>query len=257
MKLLLEGGEPFFFRVGKVGILLVHGFTGSPWEMRWLGEKLAEAGNSVLGVRLFGHATKQEDLTRVRWWDWYHSLLDGYHILRSTCEEIFLLGQSLGGALCMFLGSQIPPTGIITLSAPYFLPDARMSILRPLLPLISKFWRYSPKEPATDWVDQQAMERNLEYDAHPIRGGMEVYDLLLRMQSNLHLIQSPVLMIYSHGDAIITPEHAEKYQASLVSEDKEIFWLEKSGHNIASDAAREQVLFKIQEFIQRSRKERL
>ena len=59
------GGEPFFFKGSYIGCLLVHGFPGSPQEMLWLGESLHQKGYSVLGLRLFGHATDPADLLRV------------------------------------------------------------------------------------------------------------------------------------------------------------------------------------------------
>ncbi len=67
---LIPTAEPFVFPGGPVGCLLVHGFTGTPKEMRWLGEYLAGQGHTVLGVRLAGHATQPEDMIRARWWDW-------------------------------------------------------------------------------------------------------------------------------------------------------------------------------------------
>jgi carboxylesterase len=250
MKVLMERGEPFFFPEGPIGCLLVHGFTGSPWEMRWLGQVLAKSGYTTLGIRLFGHSTKREDLTRVRWWDWYLSALDGYHLLKNQCDHVFFIGQSLGGALCMLLGSQQPCAGIVTLAAPYFLPEMRVAKIRPVLPLLSRVWRFAAKDPATDWVDQDAKQRNVEYDAHPVRGGMEVYDLLAVMRSYLHRIESPTLMIYSRGDGTLVPDHADDYQKALGMDRTQVQWLEGSGHNIASDAARGEVFNRIQDFIQ-------
>ena len=67
---IIPTAEPFFFPGDRTGCLLVHGFTGTPKEMRWLGEYLADLGFSALGVRLVGHATQVEDLIRTCWRDW-------------------------------------------------------------------------------------------------------------------------------------------------------------------------------------------
>src|SRR3974377_2317290 len=76
--------EPFFFPGGPTGCLLVHGFTGAPKEMRWLGEYLAGQGHTVLGVRLAAHATRPEDMHRASWQDWVASVEDGWNLLCSA-----------------------------------------------------------------------------------------------------------------------------------------------------------------------------
>ena len=77
---IISTAEPFFIPGGPVGCVLVHGFTGSPKEMRMLGEYLHQQGHSVFGVRLAGHATTMEDMIRSRRQDWLASVEDGYHL---------------------------------------------------------------------------------------------------------------------------------------------------------------------------------
>ncbi|MBI1854527.1 MAG: carboxylesterase, partial [Chloroflexi bacterium] len=67
MTQIIPTAEPFFLPGSKTGCLLIHGFTGAPKEMRWMGEYLADKGYSVLGVRLAGHATRPEDMIRSNW----------------------------------------------------------------------------------------------------------------------------------------------------------------------------------------------
>ena len=99
--MIIPTAEPFFFPGGSTGVLLVHGFTGAPKEMRWMGEYLHEQGYSVLGVRLAGHATQMEDLNHVKWSDWLNSVEDGYHILKGASEKIVIAGLSMGGILSL------------------------------------------------------------------------------------------------------------------------------------------------------------
>ena len=89
--MIIEGAEPFFFRGGSIGVLLIHGFTGSPAELLPLGEFLNRAGFTVLGVRLEGHGTNEVDLSRKTADDWFNSVLDGYALLKSFCEKIALV----------------------------------------------------------------------------------------------------------------------------------------------------------------------
>jgi esterase/lipase len=62
--------SPFFLEGGPIGVLLIHGFTGSPPEMRMVGDYLHQRGLSVSGPRLPGHGTSLEDLNRRRWTEW-------------------------------------------------------------------------------------------------------------------------------------------------------------------------------------------
>ena len=78
MSQVLSGAEPFLYRgESGVGVLLIHGWTSSPQEMRDLGKHLAGQGHTVLGLRLPGHATRPADLKRMRWRDWLAAVEDG------------------------------------------------------------------------------------------------------------------------------------------------------------------------------------
>jgi carboxylesterase len=68
---IMPGAEPFFYRGGSRGILLLHGFTATPAETRWLGQHLGGEGYTVFGPRTPGHGTDPHDLARYRWQDWY------------------------------------------------------------------------------------------------------------------------------------------------------------------------------------------
>lgn len=65
--------EPCFFAGGPTSCLLVHGFSGSPPEIRPMGEYLTAQGLTVLGVRLAGHGTFPEDMAKTTWHDWVAS----------------------------------------------------------------------------------------------------------------------------------------------------------------------------------------
>ena len=131
--------EPYFFPGNDTGCLLLHGFTGSPTETRWLGEFLAEQGYSVLGVRLSGHGTRPEDLIRMRWRDWLANAEDGWHLLRQSTTRIFVIGLSMGGVLTLSLAARYKAAGIVTMSTPYALdPDPRLRFAK-LISLVIPF----------------------------------------------------------------------------------------------------------------------
>jgi carboxylesterase len=106
--MIIPTAEPFFFAGNRVGCLLIHGFSGTPKEMRWMGEYLGNLGYSVLGIRLAGHATQPEDMQRMHWQDWLASVEDGYWLLQGSVDQVFLIGLSMGGILspvCLYPSS--------------------------------------------------------------------------------------------------------------------------------------------------------
>ncbi len=248
MSQFLKGGEPFFFPGGETGCLLIHGFTGAPKEMLALGEHLAAQGYTVLGPRLFGHSTSLKDLVRARWRDWVASTLDGYYLIRGTCVKVVIMGLSLGGALTLYLGARYPCDGLVAMSTPYVIPHPLMRPLGPFLPLLSLIWRFAAKGPS-DWRDPEAAKDHVDYERYPIRGGLEVDDLLAEMRLGLPLITAPVLLMYSKGDATVDSEHAHAIHNDLGSSEVKLMWFENSGHVITRDAEREAVFAAATDFV--------
>lgn len=246
---IIPTAEPFFFPGGRTGCLVIHGFTGAPKEMRWLGEDLAQRGYSVLGVRLAGHATRPEDMLRVRWEDWLLSVEDGWHLLSGCTERIFVMGLSMGGILSLLFASDHPAAGVVAMSTPHHLPHD------PRLPYAELLSRISPSiaKGAPDWHDPQVAEDHVDYPNYPTRAIAELRDLLVEMRAALPEISTPTLLIYSKDDGSVRPEerHAEQISAALGSKDKHVLWIEGSGHVITRDAGRHQVFQAIADFIRR------
>ncbi len=239
MTTILQGAEPFYFRGGPTGCLLIHGFTGTPREMRFLGQHLAREGHTVLGARLFAHATQQKDMLRARWPDWYASAEDGFHLLREHAQRVVAMGLSMGGVLALLMAARLPLAGVVAMSTPYHPPDPRMK-LRPLFALLSPVWRFAKKGPP-DWHDPRAAVGHLEYPLAPVRGGAEMYDLLIELRRALPSVRCPALIIHSRGDLTVPAHHAEAILTHLGSPRKELLWVEDSGHVVTCDADKERV----------------
>jgi len=250
MNEIMVGGEPFFFPGDRTGCLLIHGFTGTPKEMRWLGEHLAADGRTVLGLRLFAHATHPEDMLRARGGDWLASVEDGYHLLRGACDRVVVMGLSMGGILSLMLAARLPVVGVVAMSTPFYPPDSRMRLLRRVAPLLTLVWRWTPKGPP-DWHDLQAAGSHLEYPMHPVRGGALLYDVIVEMQKMLPAVNVPVLIIHSRGDLTLPEDHATQLYERLPGSDKQILWVENSGHVVTRDAERDKVFAAAGAFVRR------
>lgn len=250
MSIVQVDGRPFFLKRGVIGCMLIHGFTGVPKEMRWLGEQLAGENYSALGVRLFGHGTDQKDLLRVRWQDWYLSVEDGYQMLRSYCDKVYLAGFSLGGILSLLFATKFPVDGVITYSTPFEFPLSRFRPFVGLIPLIARFWRFFPKG-ERGWADNSLAIGHFEYPSYPIRAAYELHLVLKEMRSSISNVNVPVLIVHSKSDRSVQPYHAPMIYDQLNHHEKRIFWLAESGHVVTADIEREKVAQATIEFIER------
>ena len=245
--MIVKNAEPFFSPGNSVGCLLIHGFTGSPMEMRPVGEYLADQGFTVLGVRLAGHGTKISDLPRTKWEDWSASVLDGWNLLSSCTDSIFLIGLSMGGVLALYHASFLPARGVIALSAPYRIePGLQLTFL----PLLSKFISYVPKG-ESDWQDPNAHEDHFSYDRYPTKAILELTKLLAAMRDSLPKLKAPTLLMHSKKDTGVIPENMNWIYRELgtpESEKKKV-WLENSGHVVTRDLDKKIVFESILGFI--------
>ncbi|MEM4204343.1 MAG: alpha/beta fold hydrolase, partial [Candidatus Methanomethylicaceae archaeon] len=94
----------FYFQgTKKIGVLLIHGFTGTPAEMRQLGEFLYKKGYTVRCDPLPGHCTSPEDLKKTKWQDWVNAALKWIKEMKVEHEKIFVAGLSLGSLITAYL----------------------------------------------------------------------------------------------------------------------------------------------------------
>ncbi|HRQ22166.1 MAG TPA: alpha/beta fold hydrolase [Anaerolineales bacterium] len=242
--------EPFFLPGGRTGILLTHGFTGAPKEMRWMGDYLNEQGYTCLGIRLAGHATDPEDMIRSHWTDWAASVEDGFHLLSGSVDRIFLAGLSMGGVLSLLMSTRLDVAGVVAMSTPYKLPDdPRLRHIE----WISKIVAYMPKsdeEPDAGWFDKEAFKDHVSYPQNPVRSIGELNKLLGEMRASLPNLRVPVLLIHSRDDKYVLPESMEMIFADLKNTtDKTKIYVTESGHVVTRDAARQQVFELARDFI--------
>lgn len=245
--MIIPTAEPFFFPGNSTGCLLIHGFTGAPKEMRGMGESLRNQGFTVLGIRLAGHATQPSDMAHMSWQDWMASVKDGYYLLQGCTERIFVIGLSMGGILSLLFSAQHQVSGVIAMSTPYALPnDPRLRFIRLISLLMPKLAKGSP-----DSINQAAAREHVDYPYIPTRAIIQLRDLLVEMRKTLPLVEVPALIIHSSRDQGVPPHNAEQILAGLGSRDKQLFWVNNSGHVIPEEPDRELAFNASHEFIKK------
>lgn len=239
-----------FFAAGRSPTcLLVHGFTASAEEMRFLGERLAQSGRQVVGVQLAGHGTRVEHLARTSWQDWYHSVRGPLFALASPQEPAVLIGQSLGGLLALWAAARHPErVGALVLLAPAIQLRARwLSLVRPILPALAR-WRTSWPKGESDIADPEARRQRVGYTEIPLAALAQLLELQRHVRRVLRDVRQPVLLFQSVQDHTCSWRGVERLEASL-SGPLEIERLQQSFHVLSVDVEREAIAERIARFL--------
>lgn len=241
---------PFALAGGPVGVLLIHGFTGSPPEMRPLGDFLARHGYTVLAPLLPGHGTEPEDLNRVRWQDWTAAVEAAYADLASRTAQQFVAGLSMGALLALHLASADLPgrlRGVIL-----FAPGMRTADWRlPLTPLARYVRPLLPRDPdaPSDLGDPTADRLLWSYEAYPVGGASQLWRLQRAVRKRLRRVTAPILIFQGRRDRAVRPDSPQFILDRVSSAHKELIWLERSGHALTVDQEKEAVFQRCLEFI--------
>lgn len=240
--------SPFELPGGSTGCLLIHGFTGSPVEMRPMGDYLAARGLTVVAPLLPGHGTTPEDLMRTTWQDWYGHVEGSFAALQARCEKVFVVGFSLGALLALHLAAHHEMAGVAALSPALLVRDWRMR----LTPLLRHVIKAMPKDldpQHSDLTDKDACLGFWSYDVYPVPGACQVYLLQKVVRAELARIRTPVLIIYATRDMSIHPQSGPTLYKEIGSADKEQLVLHNSGHGLVLDVERETVFEKTYSWI--------
>jgi carboxylesterase len=210
---LMPGAEPFAHSGSSTGVLLCHGFTGTPGSLRPWADYLAAAGLSVSLPRLPGHGTTWQDMNHTRWEDWYAEVDRAYEELRGHADEIFIMGLSMGGCLALRM-AELRGDGVagLVLVNPSVTADTKLFALAPLL----KFVVPSLKGIGSDIKKEGVHEPS--YDRVPVRAAATLPGLWKLTQQQLGEVTQPVLVYLSTTDHVVGPASMQVLRSALPAE---------------------------------------
>lgn len=241
---VLPGAEPFYAEGNRTGILVSHGYTGSPQSMRYLAEGFAKAGFSVALPRLKGHGTTPADMAASTATDWFNSLNEGLEWLKARCDNFFVTGLSMGGTLTLAIAGQYPGLfkGIIPINAAVFVnnPDLASLALMPGAP---------PEVPGIGSDIKAPGVTELAYPVVPVPSVKELLTLMKVADELMPRITCPALVVTSREDHVVPPANSEYILNRISSDQKRQLWLENSYHVCTLDNDKDLILQESLSFI--------
>lgn len=229
-------------------VLCLHGLTGTPYEVRPPAEALAEAGFYCEGPLLPGHGTSPRELARTTHAQWLAAVLAAHDSLAERHERVYTVGLSLGGLLALALAQRRALGGLVALAVPL---DLGWVVHRGV-PLLHRVVRQLPKTPAI--LDLEARARHPGYDRMPLAAVNQLLSLAAHVRGALARIEAPVSLIFSRLDPTVPVRNAELLMRGLPPGDRELHWLERSGHVLPVDFERALVARRVVEFLSRLEK---
>jgi carboxylesterase len=238
--------SPFLLEGGPIGVLLIHGFTASPTEMRPLGNFLHQRGLTVSGICLPGHGTSPADLARFRWEDWYGAVETEFDNLHQACNVVFVAGLSAGGVLGTLLAAREPRRlrGLCLLCPAFYL-HSRFLFLAPLLtPII----RSIPK--STRDREYLAHHGLFSYPDMPTPALTQLHHLIRRGRQQYSQVQQPTLIFLGQKDATVRPSSGIALFNRHISPDRNLVFLPRADHILTVEPGAHFIFSRIHQFIE-------
>ena len=237
---VISGAENIFIEGNATGILICHGFNGTPQSVKYLAESFAKYGYTVYAPRLKGHGTSIYEMEEANDQDWISDLHEAYLLLKQTCRYIFVIGQSMGGALALHLATKETLTGVLTINAALSVPEYEV--------LAGKSAPKWIAEGKPDIKDSEATE--ITYDQVPLSAVHGLIDIMKVAKQGLSHITCPIKIFVSPEDHVVPANCSYDIFDTVHSTEKELVSLNNSYHVASLDYDKDKIIQHTIDFIE-------
>jgi carboxylesterase len=222
---IMTGAEPFNHDGSDIGVLLCHGFTGTPQSMRPWGEYLADRGYTVRVPLLPGHGTTWQEMNSTRWEDWYSCVDTVFRELHQSCDRVVICGLSMGGALALQLAQEHGPriSGLVLVNPAVKFEDPRtrlLPVLKRVMGSLGAIGNDVKKEGVTE----------LAYARTPLKAAHSQLVAWQAVVQDLPEVTQPVLLLRSPQDHVVPASSSALILSRISSRDVTEILLEDSYH---------------------------
>ena len=238
---VIPQAESFFLRGNSTGILLCHGFLGTPQSVKELGEAFAAHGYTISCPRLPGHGTHFKDLEQFACNDWFARVEDAYNELRQTCSSIFVIGQSMGGTLSLDLASRHRDIqGIALINPAIDIPAFETYRKHPSSTYVT--------EDQPDIKKEDAVE--ITYEQAPVKAYQQLLHYMNAVDAKLSDVRCPVVCFQSLEDHVVPPSNTDYILNKVQSENTCKYELHNSYHIASMDHELDVIVEKAIQFVE-------
>ncbi len=243
-------------------VLLFHGLTGSPFEMKKYGDFLFKSGYDVFCYSFPGHGDRISEIETVTWQDWCDFAQSKYNSLRKNYNQFFVSGLCLGAAMAVYLGEHNKDlTGIVALSTTLFLDGFcipwTISLLPFALSTIIRFYYTFPEDDCFGVKNERTRKSlakitakaNIGMDNYPLNCVDGLLKLSKNVRKNLKNVTCPILCIHSKYDNLSSTKGAKVVLDGVSSSIKKYIELNDSYHMVLYDNEKELVMNTVKEFL--------
>jgi carboxylesterase len=206
--------------------LCLHGLTGTPYEVRPVAEALVARGVRARGAWMAGHEEGVEALAKTSWKAWVEGARSELSALRAEHYRVFLVGMSMGGLVSLRLAETEEVDAIVVIGTPLVLAPP----IPQILPLLRRFVSTRSKKDGSDIREPAARARHPSLPLMPLSAVAELISLQSQVIPDLARVRAPILVAHGRLDQTARPRDAKRILKEVGSSDKELFYLERSGH---------------------------
>ncbi len=240
----------------KTGVLVCHGFTAQPKTVNYIAPFLTSAGLDFEIPLLRGHGTVWTDLRNVKWQDWLEDALTAYTSLEARCDQVAVVGHSMGGLVAAQIATQKPVSSLV-LVAPAFTFSSPLAPFVGLLQNIIKDFKGDGSAILDPVLRAEAEAEQITYQQFPTAAFGQLYQMASLTSKMLGEIKAPTLIVHSLKDTVIPPKAADLALERISSRIKRIRWLQNCNHEVFWDAERDSICHEIVQFMLEMGKEQL
>jgi carboxylesterase len=241
----MPDAEPFYHDGNDTGILVIHGFTGSPRSMKPWAEYLAEAGYTVSLPRLPGHGTSWQEMNRTRWEDWYGEVDREIRDLKKRCGSVFVMGLSMGGTLSLRVAEEHPEVAGVVLVNPAVHTERPDRHLLPYLRHVVPAFPGITNDIKKPGVDEGG------YTKIPLQAAYSLSQLWVKVKQDIGNIAQPLIVFRSLDDHVVEASNTEWILENVASDDVTFVELHNSYHVATLDYDAELIFAGSVEFVER------